>query len=93
VARDVAIRAGVSSTVSRVFNGTASVRPDKYEAVIKAAQDLGFVANGAAGSVANFLGGHATPMDMTGFIPPTNRIAEPDTPRLSSATGLSESYA
>jgi hypothetical protein len=25
-------------------------------------------------SVANFLGEHATPMDMTGFIPPTNRI-------------------
>jgi LacI family transcriptional regulator len=49
LARDVALRAGVStSTVSRVFNGTASVRPDKYEAVIKAAQDLGFVANGAA---------------------------------------------
>jgi LacI family transcriptional regulator len=49
VARDVALRAGVStSTVSRVFNGTASVRPDKHEAVIKAAQDLGFVANGAA---------------------------------------------
>jgi LacI family transcriptional regulator len=49
VARDVALRAGVStSTVSRVFNGTAIVRPDKREAVIKAAQDLGFVANGAA---------------------------------------------
>jgi hypothetical protein len=29
-------------------------------------------------------------MDMTGFIPPTKRIAEPDTLRLSSATGLSE---
>jgi LacI family transcriptional regulator len=49
VAREVARRAGVStSTVSRVFNGTASVRSDKHEAVIKAAQDLGFVANGAA---------------------------------------------
>jgi LacI family transcriptional regulator len=49
VARDVALRAGVStSTVSRVFNGSAGVRADKYEAVIKAAQDLGFVANGAA---------------------------------------------
>jgi hypothetical protein len=45
------------------------------------------------GSVANFLGGPATPMDMTGFIPPTKRIAEPDTLRLSSATGRSESYA
>ncbi|MBP0495482.1 LacI family DNA-binding transcriptional regulator [Pararoseomonas indoligenes] len=49
VARDVARLAGVStSTVSRVFNGTASVRPDKREAVIRAARELGFVANGAA---------------------------------------------
>jgi LacI family transcriptional regulator len=49
LARDVARRAGVStSTVSRVFNGTASVRPDKREAVMKAVQDLGFMANGAA---------------------------------------------
>jgi hypothetical protein len=45
------------------------------------------------GSVANFLGEHATPMDMMGSIPPANRIAEPDTFRLSSATGLSESCA
>jgi hypothetical protein len=45
------------------------------------------------GSVANFLGGQATPMEMTGFIPPTNRIAAPDTPRLSSATGPSGSIA
>lgn len=49
VARDVAVRAGVSpSTVSRVFNGTASVRADKRLAVMKAAEELGFVANGAA---------------------------------------------
>jgi hypothetical protein len=31
-------------------------------------------------------------MDMTGFIPPRNRIAEPDTPLLSPVPGLSESY-
>ena len=31
------------------------------------------------GSVANFLGGHVTPMNMTGFIPPANRIAGLDT--------------
>jgi transcriptional regulator with XRE-family HTH domain len=49
VARDVARLAGVStSTVSRVFNGTAAVRADKRDAVLKAAEDLGFVANGAA---------------------------------------------
>ena len=49
VSRDVAVRAGVStSTVSRVFNGTASVRADKRVAVMKAAEELGFVANGAA---------------------------------------------
>jgi hypothetical protein len=42
-----------------------------------------------AGSVANFLGGHAILMDMTGFIPPTNRIAVPDTFRPSAAAGLS----
>ncbi len=49
LAADVARRAGVStSTVSRVFNGTASVRADKREAVIRAAKELGFVANGAA---------------------------------------------
>jgi hypothetical protein len=45
------------------------------------------------GFVANFLGGRATPMDMTGFIPPTNRIAVLGTLRLSSATGPSESCA
>jgi hypothetical protein len=33
------------------------------------------------------------PSPLTGFISPTNGIAEPDTLRLSSATGLSESYA
>jgi hypothetical protein len=32
-------------------------------------------------------------MDMMGFIPPRNRIAEPDTPLLSPVPGLSESYA
>lgn len=49
VAADVARLAGVStSTVSRVFNGTASVREDKREAVLRAAATLGFVANGAA---------------------------------------------
>ena len=49
VARDVARRAGVSTaTVSRVLNGSAGVRADKREAVMRAAQDLGFVANGAA---------------------------------------------
>jgi hypothetical protein len=48
---------------------------------------------GQNGSVANFLGGHATFMDLTGFIPPTNGIAAPDTPRLSSTTDPSGSYA
>ncbi len=49
MARDVARRAGVSTaTVSRVLNGFAGVRADKREAVMRAAQDLGFVANGAA---------------------------------------------
>ncbi|GLS44282.1 LacI family DNA-binding transcriptional regulator [Methylobacterium brachythecii] len=49
VTKDVAERAGVSTaTVSRVLNGTARVRADKHEAVMKAAEELGFVANGAA---------------------------------------------
>ncbi|MDP4023363.1 LacI family DNA-binding transcriptional regulator [Methylobacterium sp. NEAU 140] len=49
VARDVARRAGVSTaTVSRVLNGSAGVRADKRAAVMRAAHDLGFVANGAA---------------------------------------------
>lgn len=49
VTRDVAARAGVSTaTVSRVFSGAAGVRADKREAVLKAARDLGFVANSAA---------------------------------------------
>ena len=48
-AQDVALQAGVSAaTVSRVLNGTATVRPGKREAVLKAAEALGFVANGAA---------------------------------------------
>jgi hypothetical protein len=45
------------------------------------------------GSVANFLGGYVAPMDMTGFIQPTSRIAVPDTFRPSAATGLSGSCA
>jgi LacI family transcriptional regulator len=49
VTKDVAAHAGVSTaTVSRVFSGSAGVKPEKREAVLKAAQDLGFVANGAA---------------------------------------------
>ncbi len=49
VAKDVARRAGVSTaTVSRVLNGSARVRADKHAAVMRAAEDLGFVANGAA---------------------------------------------
>jgi hypothetical protein len=46
-----------------------------------------------AGSVANFPGRHARCEDADGFIPPTNRIAEPDTFRLSCATGLCGSCA
>lgn len=49
VTRDVAVKAGVSTaTVSRVFSGAAGVHPDKRAAVLKAARDLGFVANSAA---------------------------------------------
>ena len=49
VASDVAALAGVSTaTVSRVLNGAAAVRPDKRDAVLQAAAQLGFVANGAA---------------------------------------------
>jgi LacI family transcriptional regulator len=49
VASDVAALARVSTaTVSRVLNGGAAVRPDKREAVLQAASQLGFVANGAA---------------------------------------------
>jgi len=49
VASDVAARAGVSTaTVSRVLNGTGAVRPGRREAVLQAAAELGFVANGAA---------------------------------------------
>ena len=47
--QDVALQAAVSpATVSRVLNGSAAVRPDKREAVLKAARQLGFVVNGAA---------------------------------------------
>ena len=49
VASDVAALAGVSTaTVSRVLSGGAAVRRDKREAVLQAAAELGFVANGAA---------------------------------------------
>lgn len=49
VAADVAKRAGVSTaTVSRVLNGSAGVSAKKRAAVLKAAEDLDFVANGAA---------------------------------------------
>lgn len=49
VARDVAARAAVSTaTVSRVLNGAGGVKPAKRAAVLKAAADLGFVANAAA---------------------------------------------
>ncbi|MDB5398311.1 MAG: transcriptional regulator, LacI family [Rhodopila sp.] len=49
LARDVAARAGVSTaTVSRVLNGTPGVRADKREAVLRAAAEMGFVANAAA---------------------------------------------
>ncbi len=49
VASDVAMLAGVSTaTVSRVLNGAAAVRADKRDAVLQAASQLGFVANGAA---------------------------------------------
>lgn len=45
----MAARAGVSTaTVSRVLNGSSAVRPGKREAVLQAAAELGFVANGAA---------------------------------------------
>ena len=48
-AQDVADAAGVSAaTVSRVLNGGVAVRAEKRAAVLKAAQELKFVANGAA---------------------------------------------
>lgn len=47
--QDVATRAGVSTaTVSRVLNGVPGVRLGKRDAVLRAASELGFVANGAA---------------------------------------------
>lgn len=46
---DVAKHAGVSiATVSRVLNGTASVRPEKAEAVRRACEALDYVVNGSA---------------------------------------------
>ena len=49
VTSDVAALAGVSTaTVSRVLNGSTAVRPGKRDAVLQAAAQLGFVANGAA---------------------------------------------
>ncbi|WP_188983917.1 LacI family DNA-binding transcriptional regulator [Pseudomonas matsuisoli] len=47
--RDVARLAGVSTaTVSRVLNGSATVRDDKRQAVQRACSDLGYVLNAAA---------------------------------------------
>ena len=49
LASDVAALAGVSTaTVSRVLNGATPVRASKRDAVLQAAAQLGFVANGAA---------------------------------------------
>lgn len=49
VAQDVARRAGVSiATVSRTLNEPGKVRPATRDAVMKAAEELGFVLNGAA---------------------------------------------
>ncbi|MDC7124560.1 MAG: LacI family DNA-binding transcriptional regulator [Spirochaetales bacterium] len=49
---DVAEEAGVSSaTVSRVYNNPDSVSPEKKNAVLKAAQKLGYVPNKAASAL------------------------------------------
>lgn len=49
---DVARKAGVSqSTVSRVFNPTANVSPDKRERVMAAARELGYSPNAIARSL------------------------------------------
>lgn len=49
VAQDVARRAGVSiATVSRTLNEPGKVRPATRDAVMKAAEELGFVLNSAA---------------------------------------------
>ncbi|MEZ0582097.1 MULTISPECIES: LacI family DNA-binding transcriptional regulator [Erwinia] len=51
---DVALRAGVSTaTVSRVLNGSASVRPSRREAVERACEELGYVINRAARTLAS----------------------------------------
>ncbi|WP_143626349.1 LacI family DNA-binding transcriptional regulator, partial [Streptomyces viridosporus] len=50
--RDVAARAGVSkSLVSLVLRGSDRVRPEKREAVLRAARDLGYRPNTAARSL------------------------------------------
>ncbi|GIJ78795.1 DNA-binding transcriptional regulator, LacI/PurR family [Micromonospora phaseoli] len=49
---DVALRAGVSrATVSRVVNGSQTVKPAIRDSVLRAVKDLGYVANAAARSL------------------------------------------
>ncbi|NBC35816.1 substrate-binding domain-containing protein [Novosphingobium sp. FSY-8] len=52
--RSVAERAGVSAmTVSHTLNGTKNVRPETREAVLRAVEELGYVPNTAARSLAS----------------------------------------